>query len=246
MSNIANGKAPPTDARIVAIHQPNFFPWLGYFEKIARSDAFVLLDNVQYPKKGGVWTNRVKALINGEARWLTAPIDRNYHGYLDIKDARFDDSQPWRDKLLQRLEMSYRRAPAFVEAMSVVEPLVRNPEGGIARYNEHAIKAVMTALGIPTAKIFVASELAASGASNELLISLTKSLSGTAYMCGGGAEGYQNDVLFADAGIALIYQEFKHPVYSQAGVAAFVPGLSVIDALMNLGVEGVRKLLGTL
>ena len=69
-------------SKVVSIHQPNFFPWLGYFEKIVRSDYFIFLDNVQFPKKGGSWTNRVKLIVSGQPKWLTANINRQYHGTL--------------------------------------------------------------------------------------------------------------------------------------------------------------------
>ena len=75
---------------LVAIHQPNFFPWLGYFDKIRRADFFILLDDVQYPKTGaGSWSNRVKVMINGEGRWLTAPVDRSFHGTRKTGAPRF-------------------------------------------------------------------------------------------------------------------------------------------------------------
>jgi len=66
--------------RVVAIHQPNFLPWLGYFDKLARADTFVLLDSVQFPKRNGTWMNRVKLLVGGEPGWITVPIVRAYHG----------------------------------------------------------------------------------------------------------------------------------------------------------------------
>ena len=75
--------------KVVAIHQPNFFPWLGYFDKIRRSDIFILLDDVQFSKTGGVWSNRVKVLINGEGRWLTAPVERNFHGTRNVNQMFF-------------------------------------------------------------------------------------------------------------------------------------------------------------
>jgi hypothetical protein len=234
------------DGRVVAIHQPNFFPWLGYFDKLVRCDAFVLLDSVQFPRKSaGTWVNRVKCLINGEARWMTAPIDRSHHGYKNINEILFDDRQQWREALVRTVHGSYRRAPRFTESMPLLEPLILNPETHLARYNESAIRTLLSALNVDTGKVHVASAMTATGSSNELLIGLTKELDGAAYMCGGGADGYQDDQLFERAGVRVIYQNFQHPKYEQHGGTEFVPGLSIVDALMNLGVGGVRSLLGT-
>lgn len=229
--------------RTVAIHQPNFFPWLGFFDKIERADAFVLLDDAQFQKKGGTWINRVKILINGEGRWITAPVDRTYHGVRDIKDMVLDGSQRWRDTMLKTLETSYRRAAYFTETMVLLEGLIRNPEKAIARYNGHAIMTLAEALGLSRTKIHWASEYQVAGTGTARLIALTKALGGSVYLCGGGADGYQDDAMFAQADITLRYQNFAHPTYAQHGVMTFVAGLSIIDALMNAGVAGTRGLL---
>jgi len=92
----------------VAIHQPNFFPWLGYFDKIIRSNVFVFLDEVQFPKKGGSWSNRVKMLIAGEAKWVTASIERNYSGLRNINEMNFQ-ADNWRVKMLKSLRTNYNK-----------------------------------------------------------------------------------------------------------------------------------------
>ena len=229
---------------LVAIHQPNFFPWLGYFDKLRRCDRFVMLDTVQHQKKGGTWGNRVKLLVAGEPRWFTAAIDRSYHGVKPISEIRFDQRDPWREKLVKSLQASYARAPHFNEAMDLLLPLACNPDERLAQYNRHAIESIAKSIDINTDKIIAASDLLSEGSSNELLIALTRDVGGNAYMCGGGAEGYQQAELFAAAGIELRYQEFHHPLYPQQGVSgAFVPGLSIIDALMNVGIAGTGDLL---
>ena len=94
--------------KVVAIHQPNFFPWLGYFDKISRADSFLFLDNVQFPKKGGSWSNRIKLLISGDARWITAAIDRSYSGTRQIREMHFLSQNPWRQKMFKTLEINYK------------------------------------------------------------------------------------------------------------------------------------------
>jgi hypothetical protein len=228
---------------VVAIHQPNFFPWLGYFDKIRRADVFVILDSVQQQKTGGTWTNRVRMLVGGEARWVTAPLERSFSGVRSIRDLCFNESTGWRDKMLKTLSANYRRAPCYDEAMGLLEPLVRLAENAVARYNIHAIRAIAAALGLGTANMRLASDIPHCGHGTELLISLTRSMAGDSYLCGGGAQGYQEDAAFQASGVRLVYQSFQHPVYPQAGRQEFVPGLSVVDALMNCGIRGTATLL---
>lgn len=227
---------------IVAIHQPNFFPWLGYFDKINRSDIFVFLDDVQFPKKGGSWTNRVKLISGNEPRWITATLDRNYHGVRNINEMLYKENEPWREKALNTIFLNYKRAPFFEENFPFFEKLINNKNNCISEYNTHSILAINEKLGIPSGKIYTSSNLPHIGSSNELLISLIKILGGKTYMCGGGADGYQDEVLFNEAGIELKFQNYMHPEYNQQGSDEFQPGLSIIDAVMNLGWDGTRQL----
>jgi hypothetical protein len=231
--------------KIVAIHQPNFFPWLGYFDKIAKSDIFIFLDSVQFPKTGGVWCNRVKLLISGKARWITAAINRNYHGIRQINEMRFFSEIPWRKKLLKIIENEYTKHPFYNEVITIIEPLLLSSEENIAEYNVYAISEIAKVLGLDTTKLRRSSACSVIGTSNQLLCELTRAVDGSVYLCGGGAEGYQDDAFFSTQGVSLKYQNFQHPVYPQRGQTIFTPGLSVIDAAMNVGWQGVRKMLFT-
>jgi WbqC-like protein family len=224
--------------RAVAIHQPNFLPWLGYFDKLARADVFVLLDSVQFPRSGhGEWMNRVRALVHGEPRWLTVPIRRR--GVQLIRDVEIDDEQGWRQKLLRTLELSYGRAAHFAEVFPFVEEIVTNAEQRLADFNEHGIGTLANALALERAEIVRASSLHVDGAGSDLLAEITLAVGGTTYLSGGGADSYQREESYRERGIDLVFQDFEHPCYPQ-GVDPFVPGLSVVDALMHCGVEGVR------
>jgi hypothetical protein len=230
--------------RVVAIHQPNFFPWLGYFDKIARSDVFIFFDDVQFPKTGGgTWSNRVKMLVAGEARWVTAPISRAFHGVAQINNIEWADEQPWRVKLLKTLLASYAKAPHYKETMEWLESLILLPEGNLARYNMAVIRGIADQIGLRHDHCVTSSSLGGQGQASDLLINLTRKVDGDCYMCGGGASGYQKDEAFALGGIQLTYQDFVPAVYAQSGSKEFVPGLSIIDALMNLGVQGTADLL---
>ncbi|WP_353439154.1 WbqC family protein [Polynucleobacter sp. UK-FUSCHL-C3] len=229
--------------RIIAIHQPNFFPWLGYFDKIRRADIFIFLDDSQYQKTGGNWSNRVKLLINNEARWLTAPVERSFNGMRNINEMVFSSREEWRSKTLKTLLFAYRGAPFFDETYSIIEPLVKNPQDNVAEYNIYAIKALVSALGYSTNSLICSSDLPTSSFATERLVELIRHVSGTGYLCGGGASNYQEDEIFERVGIKLTYQNFLHPTYSQFGNKEFFAGLSIVDALMNLGFNGVQQLL---
>jgi len=217
---------------VCAIHQPNFFPWLGYFDKIRRADRFVFLDAADYPRAGsggmGSFTNRVKLVIAGEPRWVGAPVRRLSLGAA-INTALVDDSQPWRAKLMRSLEGSYSKAPRYAQTMAFLEPLVVNGESGLAALNMNAIRAIAERLGLTT-RFLRQSELSAAGAATELLISLVRAAGAEVYLAGGGAGAYQDDDAFGAAGIDLRYQGFVPAPYGPPG--RFTPGLSVIDYLM--------------
>lgn len=220
---------------LVAIHQPNFFPWLGYFDKIHRADIFIFLDCVSYPRAGsgsmGSWTNRVKLAIQGQARWITCPVRRMPMGQ-PISAAQIDDRSPWRGKMLRSIEQNYARAPNFDRTMELITHLLSGSETNLARFNMLAIQKISVELGL-SVRFMLQSELQHQGTGTDLLISLTKASGGTTYIAGGGTANYQKDPLFAMRGIELIYQNFKPVPYGDP--KWFLPGLSAIDYLMRDG-----------
>lgn len=217
---------------LVAIHQPNFFPWLGYFEKIRRADVMIFLDAVAYPRAGsggmGSWCNRVRLAVNGEARWVTCPLQRMPLG-TPIGEAQIDDAQPWRGKLLRTLEANYRKAPQFESCMALIEPLILEAESNLAAFNIRAIKAIADRLGLST-RFVRQSTLQHSGKATDLLVSLVKAVGGSAYLSGDGAAGYQRDELFVENSLGLVKLNFVQLPYCEP--SRFLPGLSVIDYLM--------------
>jgi len=231
------------DRKVVAIHQPNFFPWLGFFDKIARADIFILMDNVQFPKKGGGWSNRVQLVVNGQVAWVTMPVVRSFHGTRLINEMQIDNSTPWREKLLRTVQANYARAPFFEQMFPFFTDLMHNPTNSLADYNKTVIRTLTAAIGLDTSRLVTGSTLDTEGAATDLLISMTRVAGGNAYLCGGGASGYQEDDKFMAAGVELIYQDFKHPVYPQVNTESFIPGLSIVDTLMNCGIDGTRRLL---
>lgn len=223
---------------IVACHQPNFLPWLGFFDKLVRADRLVLLDEVQYPRSSrGTWMNRVKLLVGGEPRWVTVPVARE--GVQRIRDVRLDATQPWRRKVLGSIEANLRREPYFDAVMPVVREVVEHPGPDLATYNEHGVRALATLAGLPAERFVTQSSLGGGeGAATDLLISLVLTAGGDTYLSGDGADEYQEEAKYAAAGVGLRFQSFTPPAYADAP-----PGLSIVDALMRLGPEATRALL---
>lgn len=215
---------------IVAIHQPNFLPWIGFFYKILKSDIFVLLDIVQFSKNS--YQNRVKIKIPQGALWLTVPVIHNF-GQL-TKDVKINNNEKWKDKHLKTLEMNYKRAPYFEIIYSMLKDIYHKKEWEfITDFNIELINTVCNFIEIKT-KIVVASSLDVKGSSTDLLIDIVKKLGGTTYLSGKGGIKYQDEEKFKNNMISLIYTDFKHPIYPQLW-GEFVEGLSILDLLFNCG-----------
>lgn len=228
---------------LVAIHQPNFLPWLGYFDKIRRADVFIVLDDAQFQKTGATWSNRVQLLIAGAPAWITMPIVRAYHGTRTISEMEIDDRSPWRDKLLRTIDLNYRRTPHFGTVYPWLASLVKLQTKSLVEYNLHAIRETLDAIGLTSKTLVLSSGLSVQTRATDRLIELVRAVGGDAYLAGGGAQGYQEDRLFGEAGLELVNQAFQHPVYRQHNSPTFVPGLSIVDGLMNCGFNGMAELL---
>lgn len=227
---------------LVAIHQPTFLPWLGWWDKLVRADVMVLLDDVQFPKKGGTWMNRVRLLVGGEPRWVTVPVDRAYTGTRSVHEMRIDESKPWRENLLATIRGSYARAPFAGEGLELVEAALADRTDHVAEFNERTIRLLAENLELDTRKLVHQSELCVSATGTQLLVELCRAVDGDTYLSGDGADGYLEPDLFRSAGLTLAYQEFVPPEYPQP-VDGYVAGLSVVDALMSCGSQGTADLL---
>ena len=194
---------------ICAIHQPNFFPWSGYFDKIYQANIFIFLDAVDYPKSGsgaGSWCNRVKLLSMGQPAWYGLPIQRE-PGQQTINKVSFSNKYFHSNKLKKMLSHNYKKAPFYTEVMSLVEPLIDYETENLADYNINAITQLAKILGLTT-QFVRQSDVSYKYHSTELLIELTKVVDADTYLCGGGASGYQEDELFTSNGIQLMYQNY--------------------------------------
>jgi hypothetical protein len=230
--------------RVVAIHQPNFFPWLGYFSKIARSDVFMFLDDAQFERSSaGTWSNRVRLLVGGNAAWITVPVRRPHGAVQRVNEIEIDTTQDWRGRLLKTVQANYARTAHFAEVFALLERICADAGERLADFNRSAVTAVWRQLGLRSPDFVCASDYHVETRSTDRLVDLVRAAGGDTYLSGDGADGYQQDERFAQSGVHLQYLRFAHPQYPQRGVTAFVPGLSCIDALCHCGFSGTAQLL---
>jgi hypothetical protein len=227
---------------LVAIHQPNFLPWLGWFDKLASADIFILLDTVAHQHSGSNYTNRVQILVQGEPSWITVPVERGWDARSRIDQLRVVGALGWRRKIRATLAQSYARAPHFAETMPILDAMLGAETDLLCEINLIGIRVIAEVLGLPSARMVRASELSAEGTATDRLVALVRAVGGDAYLTGHGAGGYQEDAKFVAAGLAVRYQRYVPTPYPQFRTGDFVPGLSAIDALMNCGPEA-RSLL---
>lgn len=227
---------------IVSIHQPNYLPWLGYFLKLARSDVFIFLDDVQFSKNGFI--NRTKILSQKGTRWLTVPV--TYHFGDTIADVAIAN-EDWQQQHLDTLFACYRAAPCFRETQGKLQGLYETlPRGSLASVNRALIEGVAHLLGL-NCMLRCSSEAAVGELTGDArLISLIGTVDGaSAYLSGRGGANYQDPARFASAHIDLKYNDFTHPHYPQI-LEPFTEGLSVLDAAFNVGWDGTAELLNRL
>lgn len=224
---------------LAGIHQLHYLPWLRYFEKIARSDVFIVLDTIQYNKNG--WQNRNKIKTRAGATLLTVPVHASLGACLS--EVRIDNTARWAGKHCATIQQSYCRCPYFADHATFLEDAYSRSWSHLNALNRHMLAYFLAALGIAT-QVCYASELKVSGNATERLVNLLKAVGARRYYTGAYAlEQYLDANLLAEAGIELDIQQWSAPVYPQAH-GAFIPDLSIVDLLMNCGPASLDILLG--
>lgn len=228
----------------VAIHQPDFMPWIGFFNKISKVNEFVILDHVtNNVKDSAFWGRRVKILSNGKPDWLSIPLRKNKgETFIPITKMQINIESENMPRSLQLIQNNYQKYPHFSQVYYLVKEYFHHHSDYLSIRNTDFILEVLNRLQIDV-KISYSSELNPKFKSNEMLIDILKKCNATHYRCGMGAKDYQNDELFIDNNITIEYNDYSPKPYYQFNSNEFIPGLSVIDVLMNLGFEETSSFL---
>jgi hypothetical protein len=223
----------------LAIMQPYFLPYIGYWQLFSAVDVFIVYDNIQYTKKG--WINRNRFLLNGEDRLFTIPLKKD-SDILDV-DRRFLADDFSRDKLMAQLAGAYRKATFFQEAFPIISEIIRSNHQNLFDYVVNSIRVLAGYLGIST-PIVVSSTVAIDHSlrAEQKVLALCKSLGADHYLNAIGGQDLYSKQDFIRQGIELSFVRSRPTVYRQFG-NAFVPDLSIVDVLMFNDRNRVRAML---
>ena len=222
---------------IVSVHQPQYLPWLGYFDKIARCDTFIFLDNVQFKKNE--WQNRNKIKTDKKYQWLSVPVIHRFGQ--KIHEVEINNTVRWGKKHLHALVTNYSKAPFFKEHLDFLAKTYDQEWKRLVDINLHLIRYLVRTLGIWNKKFLLASDYQSREGPTERLVDLCKQVDAGVYLSGQDGAKYLDLDEFKREGIQVIFQNYKHPLYPQL-FGDFEPYLSIVDLLFNCGPESLSIL----
>ncbi|MFY0593571.1 WbqC family protein [Roseivirga sp.] len=238
----------------VAIMQPYFFPYIGYFQMIAAVDKFILYDLVSYRKASWMNRNRLFDISKKEVFYFRAPI-RKFSLGTKIRDIELQDVEDWRKKILREVYYNYKRSRFFDEIFPRLEKVIRFETNSLHKFNTNAISNIAEWVGITTEISFqnesylqIEQELLIDYSErpeeikNKRIIRICESENSTHYVNAiGGMELYDKSY-FEQYGINLSFIKTDEIKYDQVG-EEFIPNLSVLDVLFHNGLIKTGELI---
>lgn len=218
---------------IIAIHQPNYLPYLGFFDKMMKADIFVIYDDAQFNKEDFQHRNKIR--IYHGWKWLTIPVEKKPIPINEIKIRNEIKTKNirWSDAHIKCIEDEYKKSDYYLTYKTDLEKIYRKSYDKLIDLNMEIISYLKNAFDIDT-KIVFSSKFGFESTSTQKLIDIVEALEGDTYLSGSGGRNYLDIFMFKNRGIEVNFQDFKHPVYRQT-YKDFVPNMSAIDALFNTG-----------
>jgi|TARA_B110000495_G_scaffold185098_1_gene182622 hypothetical protein len=212
---------------IISIHQPNFCPYFGFFNKVINSDVFVILDDVQI--EYGV-ANRNKIITrNGSWERIKVPINKKYKFTL-INEAQIDNEYDWGNVILEQLSV-YNESTYFKKYEKFLNDTFKLSWDSLYELNMHLINKILKSQGINT-KIVKSSDLDVKTDGSQRVVDICEKLGADKYYSGGGAKKYLDIELFKN--IKLEWQELNELRYEQVHSNSWIPKLSILDMMFNV------------
>lgn len=231
-----------TKPRTLAVMQPYFLPYIGYFQLIASADFFVLYDDVQFVKQS--WMNRNRILLGGAPHRISIPVSRDQQGGPIHSVLTSTKPAGWRDKMLRTIASAYSKARSFDTVFPMLERWLPTGETPISRANQRGIREICDHLGIRT-EIVVSSGRGYHNAHlprEDRLVDICHREGATRYVNSPGGRALYQASMFEPRGIELRFLRPRLAPYRQ-GKGDFIPGLSILDVLMHNTRDEARDLL---
>jgi hypothetical protein len=226
----------------VAVHQPHYLPWLGLVDKIDRCDLFIHLDHVQYERRG--WQNRNYIAAKGDPVMLTVPVVQRSRDEL-IQDKLVDNTQDWRTKHRRAIaEFCYPKAPYWSDFGSDIVEIYDREWQHLVDLAIASTDLILKLFDVRTPTVRSSRLGEFHGSKSELIAQIAAKAGATTLLSGDGARGYMDPELFAEYGVDIEWQDFRHPEYRQfcRGEGDFLPRMAAIDLLLNEGPAGIDLL----
>lgn len=224
----------------IAMMQPMFLPWLGYFELMASVDIFVFLDDFQFVRQA--WGHRNRLFLSpGSPGLVSIPISHPGNLKATFLEVALAPDHRWQAKLGRSLSQSYGKSPRFAPSWARIEKLIKQPAANLADYEIAIAEAIAGELGVATEfRRSSAYPTAGLGRSERLVALLDAVGAGSYYAARGSAEYLREDGVFPLKRLPVFFQDFQPVPYPQTGSPTFVPRLSALDALFNLPTKDAR------
>jgi hypothetical protein len=214
----------------VAIMQPYFLPYIGYWHLVASVDKFVLLDDVNYINRG--WINRNQIMVNGTPTWLTLPIQRASQNRL-IFELELTEKKAWQANFEKTIQHAYARAPYFKDGFALFKQIMDEMDGNLSESLSKSISSIVQILGlttelVPTSRTFPKGGLTG----QERILDICKRLGATEYVNAPGGHGLYEDSAFLEAGVKLCFLSEQSAENELRSGSANETPLSILDTLM--------------
>ena len=228
---------------LVAMHQPNFLPWLGFFYKFAVADLMVICDTLAFSK--GSYTQRVNIKTCAGPRWLTLPVLHTGTVGEAILNLRCGGRPDWRLRLTEALRGNYLASAHYESFAREIGELILSSEDNLAQFNYCLIRYLSDKLNVQTPVTFSSSlHVPPQANATDWIIAVAKCVGADSFLSGSGGAKYQHEEGYSRDGVRLVYTDFTHPVYPQLH-GEFVSGLSAVDLLFNCGPDAGAILRGS-
>lgn len=223
----------------IAIMQPYFLSYIGYFQLINAVDEFIIYDNIEFTKKG--WINRNRILVNGIDAIISLPLKKD-SDFLHVNERYLADNwEVERIKMLNRISESYRKAPYFNKIYPILEKCIMYDDRNLFNFILNSLQYLMQYLSINT-KLIVSSSIPINHQlkSAEKVKAICNLRGAETYINPiGGIELYDKDD-FKKNNLELKFIRSNNINYNQFN-NEFIPWLSIIDVMMFNSLNEIKS-----